>query len=58
VTTQLVRDLVKESKKNPEKLREAKLREKKNSEYRDTIQNLVSEMQQAGLAISSARVVQ
>ena len=57
VTVQLVRDLVSESKKMPEKLRDAKAREKLEDDQRAAIKEAVGNFTREGKAISSAKLV-
>ena len=57
VTVQLVRDLVKESRKKPEKLRLAKEQEKKMTEKRYAIKDAINSVKEESQAIYSTEVV-
>ena len=57
VTTQLVRDLVHDFKKRPEKLREKKEKEKKISQEREAIVTVIESMLKESITISKAEDV-
>ena len=58
ITPQLVSNLVTDSKKRPEKLREVKAREKLRATQREAIQSAVGGLRQGEQVISSSKMVQ